>query len=64
MTPENLRIDCIEKVTINGTQRKLFTVWTARSPNAFEFAGRYSAPVRVADRDLHHFFHPSNESPA
>ena len=41
----------IKTITLNGRRVKIFTVWE-RSGNAWIFAGRYSAPVKTANRDL------------
>jgi len=41
----------IERATLNGRQVKLFEVWELVN-NAWIFAGKFSAPVKIANKNL------------
>ena len=41
----------VQKANLNGRPVKIFEVWEMRG-NAWIFAGKYSAPVRTANKNL------------
>ena len=41
----------IERATLNGRQVKLFEVWELVD-NAWIFSGKFSAPVKIANKNL------------
>jgi hypothetical protein len=47
----DFRIENIQKANLNGRQVKLFTAFLKRG-DAFIHHGRFSAPVKTANRDL------------
>lgn len=50
-TAANYRISEIQNVTLNGKKCRLFSAYV-RTGNCFVFVGRFSAPARMAKRDL------------
>lgn len=50
-TADDFRIENVQKVTLNGRQAKLFTAFV-RQGEAFVHHGKFSAPVKTANRDL------------
>ena len=54
MNKPAIRIEQITKATVCGVKVKLFTVYEKRG-GCFVHAGKFSAPVRTANRDLFNF---------
>ena len=50
-TQADYRIEGIQRATVNGRSVKLFTAWE-REGDAFVHVGKFSAPVKTANRDL------------
>ncbi len=50
-TAEDFRIGNIQKATLNGRQVKLFTAFVKQG-GAFVCFGKFSAPIKTANRDL------------
>ncbi len=50
-TTANFRIENIQKANVNGRQVKLFTAFVKQG-DAFVHFGKFSAPIRTANRDL------------
>lgn len=48
---QDFRIESIQRATVNGRQVKLFTAYQKRD-DAFVHIGKFSAPVKTANRDL------------
>lgn len=54
MQANQIRIEDIRRVTLNGRDVKLFKVYRLQD-NAYIFAGQFSAPARTANKNLHTF---------
>ena len=50
-TAADYRIENIQKATLNSRQVKLFTAFVKQG-DAFVHCGKFSAPVKTANRDL------------
>lgn len=51
VTAADFRVESIQKATLNGRQVKLFTA-SLKQGDAFVHYGKFSAPVKTANRDL------------
>lgn len=50
-TAADFRIEQVQRATVNGRAVKLFTAFVKQG-DAFVHQGKYSAPVKTANRDL------------